>query len=445
LQQISARIERLPLSGFHRRFIVLIALGGWFDLYDLFMMAYVGAALQASHVLTLSQFTSVIAWGFGGMFIGTLGMGLASDRFGRRSVFVFMLLAYSLFTLLGAFSPNPGFLIVSRFFAGIGVGAELVIIDTYVAEMVPRQARGKCLAVAHLIAFTGVPAAALLTNLLVPTHFLFDGWRWVLIVGSAGALATWYVRRRLPESPRWLESVGRNAEASAVLDRIEDEVRRERGEELPALETDFAPQTSGAPFRELFRAPYRRRTLMLIVFQLLQTVGVYGFANWAPTFMLRQGHNLQQSLGYAAWMAALSPFGPAIAVFTSERFERKWTIVVLALAMAICGLIFPLTSTAAALILTGAAITVFSYWFSAIYHMYQAEMFPTRARATGVGFTYCWSRLSTVASTIVIGFLLRRGSFAVFLFMAAAMTGVALVIAIFGPRVNSRPLEEVSC
>jgi putative MFS transporter len=440
---VAARIERLPLCGFHRRFIVLIALGGWFDLYDLFMMAYVGAALQASHFLTLGQFTSVIAWGFGGMFLGTLGMGIASDRFGRRTVFVCMLLAYSFFTLLGAFAPSPGFLIATRFLAGIGVGAELVVIDTFVAEIVPKQARGKYLAIAHLIAFTGVPTAALLTNVLVPTHFLIDGWRWVLIIGSAGALGTWYARRRMPESPRWLESAGRHAEANQILEGIEDEVRRDCGS-LPEAQAESAPQIQSAPFRDLFSPAYRGRTIMMVVFQLLQTVGVYGFANWAPTFLLRQGRNLGQSLALAAWMTVLSPAGPAIAVFTSERFERKWTIVVLALAMAVCGLMFPFASTAATIILTGAALTVLSYWFSAIYHMYQAELFPTRARATGVGFTYCWSRLSTVGSTILIGFLLRRGALAVFLCMSAAMTGVALVIGAFGPRVNSRPLDDVS-
>jgi putative MFS transporter len=354
-----------------------------------------------------------------------------------------MLLAYSFFTLLGAFAPSPGFLIVTRFLAGIGVGAELVVIDTFVAEVVPKQARGKYLAIAHLIAFTGVPTAALLTNLLAPTHFLLDGWRWVLIIGSAGALGTWYSRRRMPESPRWLESAGRHAEANEILTGIEDEVRRECGS-LPEPQAESAPQIRSAPFRELFSPAYRGRTFMMIVFQLLQTVGVYGFANWAPTFLLRQGRNLGQSLALAAWMTVLSPAGPAIAVFTSERFERKWTIVVLALAMAVFGLVFPFASTAAAIILTGAALTVLSYWFSAIYHMYQAELFPTRARATGVGFTYCWSRLSTVGSTILIGLLLRRGALAVFIFMSAAMTGVALVIGAFGPRVNSRPLDDVS-
>jgi MFS transporter, putative metabolite:H+ symporter len=134
---IAARVERLPLCGFHRRFIALISLGGWFDFYDIFMMAYLGAALQDSRFLTLQEFSQVIAAGFCGMFLGTVIFGLGSDYFGRRTSFVFMLLIYSGFTLLGAFAPNARALIVLRALAGVGIGAELVVIDTYVTEMVP--------------------------------------------------------------------------------------------------------------------------------------------------------------------------------------------------------------------------------------------------------------------------------------------------------------------
>ena len=103
---VAARIERLPLSGFHRRFITLISLGGWFDFYDIFMMAYIGAALQHSQMLTLDQFSHMIAAGFSGMFVGTIIFGMGSDYFGRRTSFVLMLLIYSVCTLFGAFAPN---------------------------------------------------------------------------------------------------------------------------------------------------------------------------------------------------------------------------------------------------------------------------------------------------------------------------------------------------
>lgn len=123
LYSIGQRIERLPLTRFHRRFITLVSLGGWFDFYDIYMMAYIGAILQQSGFLSLHQFSQVIGAGFLGMFVGTIVFGMGSDHMGRRSAFITMLLIYSSFTLAGAFAPSAGWLIVLRFFAGIGIGA----------------------------------------------------------------------------------------------------------------------------------------------------------------------------------------------------------------------------------------------------------------------------------------------------------------------------------
>ena len=101
--------------------------------------------------------------------------------------------------------------------AGIGIGAELVVIDTYVSEMVPSRARGRYVAITQLIGFTAIPVAALLARILVPTHWLMNGWRWVMVIGATGALFTWYLRRSLPESPRWLESRGRGEKAERLI------------------------------------------------------------------------------------------------------------------------------------------------------------------------------------------------------------------------------------
>ncbi|HEV2424376.1 MAG TPA: MFS transporter [Terriglobia bacterium] len=456
----AARLERLPLGKFHRRFVVLVSLGCWFDVFDIFMMAYLGAALQSSHFLTLSQFTDLIAAGFLGMFVGTIILGAGSDSFGRRRAFILMLLIYSIFSLAGALAPSARMLLAARVLAGAGIGAEMVVIDTYVSEMVPRRARGRYVAITQLIGFTAIPIAALLARVLVPTHWLMAGWRWVMVIGSAGALFAWFLRRNLPESPRWLESRGRADEAAAVLAALERNAAQESGTPLPQSTADAsfgiaeAGGTTGGgrrvPFRELWKPPYRGRTLMLTVFHLLQTVGFYGFANWAPTFLLRQGHDLRTSLDYGFLIALLSPVGPLLGVLTTERIERKRAIVVLALLVAAAGLAFPgasrlaASSGAVAIVSVGALITVLSYWFSSVLHAYQAELFPTAARATGVGFTYGWSRLSAVLSTLVIGALLARSVNAVFVFMAVAMTGVALVVGAWGPRTNAALLEEIS-
>jgi MFS transporter, putative metabolite:H+ symporter len=299
-------------------------------------------------------------------------------------------------------------------------------------------------AITQLIGFTAIPAAALLARVLVPTHWLMSGWRWVMVIGASGALLTWYLRRRLPESPRWLESRGRTEAAEQAVKLIEERVQAETGGVLPAPQPLPVQTARQVPIRGLWQRPYRGRTSMLIIFHLLQTVGIYGFANWAPTFLLKQGRNLGESLQYTFLIALVSPVGPLLGVLTAERLERKRALVILAVLMALTGLGFPFASRPFRIVLIGGLLTIFSYWFSAVFHAYQAELFPTRARATGVGFTYSWSRLSAVFSTLIIGALLEKGVLAVFIFMASAMFGVALVVAIGGPRTNQIALEEIS-
>jgi len=446
LETIAARIERLPLGRFHRRFIALVSLGGWFDFYDIYMMAYIGATLQNSGFLTLQQFSTVIAAGFLGMFTGTIIFGMGSDRMGRRSAFVAMLLIYSAFTLAGAFAPSAGWLIALRFFAGIGIGAELVVIDTYVSEMVPSGARGRYVAISQTTGFTAVPIVAILVRVLAPTHFLIDGWRWVMVIGSMGAALAWYFRRRLPESPRWLESRGRHAEAERIVAALESESLSgdSRDTTKIPISADGAAQERSS-FAELWRPPYRRRTIMLMIFHALQTIGYYGFANWAPTFLLRRGVSLVHSLEYTMLIALVAPLGPALAVLTSDRLERKWAIVTMALLIAALGLGFAFWSAPVLIVASGALVTLCSNWFSALLHAYQSELFPTRLRATGVGFTYSWSRLSAVFSSLLIGAVLVRGGVgAVFTLLAAAMCGVALIIGLFGPRTNRITLEQLA-
>jgi putative MFS transporter len=442
---IAARIERLPLGPFHRRFITLVSLGNFFDLYDIFIVAYIGAALQQSGFLSLKQFSLFVAAGFLGMFFGTVVFGMGSDRMGRRKAFILLLLIYSAFTFAGAFAPSAGWLIALRFCAGIGIGAEIVVIDTYVTEVVPSYARGRYVAITQVAGFTAVPIAAVLSRLLVPTHFLMSGWRWVMLIGASGALLTWWFRRRLPESPRWLESRARIAEAEAIVAALEagsiSVPSSDKREEKSAVPAQTAERAS---FAELWRPPYLSRTVMLVLFQTLQTIGFYGFANWAPTFLLKRGVSLLHSLEYTLLIAMVSPLGPLLAAWTSDRFERKWTIAILALFVAAFGLGFGNSIAPAPVIAFGALLTLANYWFSAAFHAYQSELFPTRLRATGVGFTYSWSRLSAAFTSLLIGAVLVHGVPAVFALLAAAMILVAGIVGILGPRTNGMVLEELS-
>ncbi|MGH9744400.1 MAG: MFS transporter [Candidatus Acidiferrum sp.] len=482
---IAERIERLPLGGFHRRFIGLVSLGNFFDLYDIFIVAYIGAALQQSGFLSLRQFAFFVAAGFLGMFVGTVVFGMGSDRMGRRSAFILLLLIYSVFTFADAFAVSAAWLIGLRFFAGIGIGAEIVVVDTYVTKVVPSYARGRYVAITQVVGFCAVPVAAVLSRMLVPTHYWISGWRWVMVIGAAGALLTWWFRRKLPESPRWLESRGRLAEADAVMAGLESEsfsIRRS-GERLVTsgekkegkrVYTEITEKTEDAEkkgggdlagrkvaggstedrlesvpppegsFWELWKRPYLSRTVMLVIFQALQTIGFYGFANWAPTFLLKRGVSLLHSLEYTMLIAVVSPIGPLLGAWTSDRLERKWTIVVLALLVAVLGIGFGNSVAPVAVVAFGALLTLANYWFSAAFHAYQTELFPTRLRGTGVGFTYSWSRLSAAFTSILIGAVLVHGVPAVFAMLAVAMGLVAVVVAVMGPRTNRMALEEIS-
>jgi putative MFS transporter len=206
-----------------------------------------------------------------------------------------------------------------------------------------------------------------------------------------------------------------------------------------------ANQVARGRFMEIWSTAYRRRTLMLIVFNMFQTVGFYGFANWVPSFLIKQGIAVTASLGYTFVIAIAAPFGPLLAALVNDRIERKWMIVGSALLVAAFGLVFAGMREAVPLILFGALITLANNVMSFSFHAYQAELYPTRIRALAVGFVYSFSRLSTVFSAFVIAFFLDRfGVVGVFSLIAASMGVVALAIGMFGPRTRNLSLEAIS-
>jgi putative MFS transporter len=459
--QVAARLDRLPVGWFHYRFLALISLGGWFDYYDNFVAATLAAILPRAGVLPPTQpgewisdvglFTAALPLG---MFLGCLFLGLASDYLGRRFGFVAMLLLYSLATLAGGAGYYPltaaagataglWLLLVSRLLAGAGIGAENVVIDAYISEVMPRQIRGRAVALAHAAAFTALPVAGLLARWLAPKESP-EKWWLLLVIGSAGGLFTWYFRRRLPESPRWSATVGRHEEAAAALAGIEAEVELRTGCLLRPVTLEAQEPISQSPFWRIWASAYRGRTIMLMVFHLLQAVGYYGFMHWLVILAEQKGVEFNQALSLNAAASILAPVGPLLGVWSSERWERKWLIVALALAVALGQLWFGWVENGLALLLTAAAVMVGLNWFSAVFHAYQAELFPTEARATGVGFTYAWSRISMVALDLMMPGLIAANVWAAFGLMASALLGVAVLIALFGPLTNARALEDVS-
>jgi putative MFS transporter len=441
---IAARLNRLPPVPTHRTATVIAGIGSFFDLFDIFLAGVLGTVLTQQFHLSRLALPAVLGSSFIGMFFGATLLGRFADRRGRRTAFLVNLGVYSAFTLLGAFAVNAPMLIAFRFLAGIGIGAELPLVDTYLSELLPSRFRGLYTAWAYTLGFLGVPAAGFLGRLLVPrAPFGVSGWRWLFVAGSLGAAIIWILRAKLPESPRWLESVGRMAEAEAITVRMELEAQRLG----PLGPPDPGERASSgrAGFAVLFSDQYRRRTIMLCVFHVFQTVGYYGFGTLVPTVLASKGYSIATSLTFTSLTFIGYPIGSALSLPIIERVDRRWLIVTSAFLMSVFGLGLGFASSATMIVAMGFLYTVASNFFSNGLHIFQAEIFPTFARATASGTAYGLSRLSSGAMPfLLLPVLDRWGSGAMFAVIAAALWIVILDIALFAPPTTGLALEQVS-
>jgi len=452
---IAARLDRLPLTRTIWRLVTLISIGGAFEFYDIFLAGYIAPGLNSGGIFRDSHIGLFGIGGMGffifcsflGMFLGCVAFGPVADRFGRRSIFVTALLWYSGATAIMAFQNTATGLDAWRFIASIGVGLEQVTIDTYLPELVPPAHRGKTFAYYQLVAFSVVPVVALLGWLLVPRTILgLAGWRWVTLAGSAGAVLAWWLRRGLPESPRWLAVHGRSGEAELVVSELERSAIRESGRPLAAPAVRLAvAEAATSGLGDLFRPPFAGRTLVMSVFNLVQTIGFYGFSSWVPTLLIARGIRVTASLQYSFIIAMAAPLGPLVGMFVADKVERKWQLVTAGVCIGGFMLVFAHQTLPAVLIACGVVVTLANNWMSFAFHNYQAELFPTRIRGRAVGFVYGWSRLSAAFAGLAISFFLRTGGTqAVGWFIGCAMAIMVITIGGFGPRTRGRSLEDIS-
>jgi putative MFS transporter len=453
---IGARLDGLGSTRRVWLLVAIISLGGFFEYYEMFATSYVLPGLIHSGMLsaTTKDLFDVrgaaffIASQFFGMFVGTLLLSRIADYAGRRRTFFGAMVFYAFASIGVSLQASAGGLHLWRFITGLGLGVQMITINTLISELVPKYLRGRAFAVNTFLQVLGVPAVATAAWLLVPTRpFGIDGWRWLIASGAVGVIPFLFVRRLIPESPRWLALHGRITEAEAVVDSLEPGFERMRtAPSLPVALDAPAPTLAARPrLAELFGRKYVVRSAMLIVFHICHTVGIYGFQQWAATFLLGRGISLTHSLGYTMVIAYATPFGSLLAISFADRVERKWQIAASAITLGVAGMVFAQASKPILILLSGIVVTMSASILVGAFNVYQAEIFPTRMRAMAVGFVYSWGRLGGVLNGFLIAVTLGRfGVNGVFTLIAGCMAMIVLVIGALGPRTRNRSLEEIS-
>jgi MFS transporter, putative metabolite:H+ symporter len=451
------RLERLPASRYTWRLIFLLSLGAFFEIYDLLMTGYVSPGLILAGIFAegragafgLSDQAAFAAATFSGLFVGTILFGSVADRFGRRTVFTYALLWYAAATLVMGLQSTSEGIFAWRFVAGLGLGVEMITIDTFIAELAHRQSRGQAFAFNQGVMFLSVPTVAALSWALTSrAPFGIQGWRWVVFFPVVAAVVVWWIRREVPESPRWLVQQGRLSDADIIVATMERAIEKEQGGALPEPDATAGDSLDRSErhgeLRQLLRPPLRTLVVLLATFNFFQTIGFYGFGNWVPRLVADQGVSVTDSLQYSAIIALAFPIGPFVFTLFADRFERKWQAVAAALGTASFGLLFTRAREPWTIIAVGVAITLCNNLLSYSYHAYQAEVFPTNIRARAVGFVYSFSRLSTIFTSFLIAYFSSRfGNPGVFAFIAVSMVIAALAIGA-GPRTRGLTLERIS-
>ena len=434
-----ARLDRLPISSFHRRIMWLIGAGMFFDGFNIYIGATVLGAALKSGFSTLGQNAEFVSLTFVGMMLGSFVTGFLGDLRGRRFTYQANLAIFGSASLAAAFAPSMNVLILLQFIIGFGLGAENVVGYSTLAEFVPPASRGRWLGFMTVFVVTGLPVAALLGTLMVPRF----GWRAMFVIGGIGALFVWYLRKALPESPRWLESVGRNDEAEVLLAAIEKEVSRQHSplpEPTVSRLVKHSRELSSLLGPTIFPRMIVGATSLVVINTLL-----YGFVTWLPTFFVQQGLSIARSFRYSLVMALGAPLGSAIGAITADYWGRKPTIVGASLITIAIGSFYPFITRPAILMVVGFSLIVPIYVLVALlFAIYIPELFPTEVRLRASGICNTFGRGAIIFTPFIVVALFRsHGIGGVLVFMIALLIVQIIVVLTLGVEPKKRRLEEI--
>jgi MFS transporter, putative metabolite:H+ symporter len=443
VDDIVARVERLPTSWWQIKARMIVGTATFFDAFDALAIASVLPVVAPLWKLTQPQTGLLISAGFLGQLVGALLFGWFAERHGRMPAMVWSIALFSVMSLVCALAFDYWSLLIFRTIQGIGLGGEVPVAAVFISELAKARGRGRFVLLYELVFPIGLVAASLAGLWVVPRL----GWQYMFVIGALPGLLALVLRRLLPESPRWLAVRGRHAEAEAAMKLIESETQRATGQPLPPPKPVVSTLKKPASLADLFGPLYLRRTLVVWVIWFCAYSVNYGLAIWLPTvyrtiFKLP----LEQSLSYGLITQAVGLLGTLICALVIDHVGRRlwFACSFAAAALALAALAMYPTPTAEQVL---ACMTIAYFFISSVnigVYLYTPELYPTRVRAVAVGTATAWLRFASIIGPTVVGTMIASGLPAVFLTFATVAGLAAAITAMFAVETKGRVLEEAS-
>lgn len=448
MSNVAARLERLPLAGFHRRLLLIGGLGYMFDGLDSSSLAFLLPVVSKLWRLTSAQTGLVASSTYIGYFFGAFLSGVLADVIGRRRIMMSALAIYCAASMASATAHDWHTFFALRMLAGFGSGAETVVIAPFLAEFVPRRYRGMfCGALVGFMSFGYLSSSIL--GYTVVRNFA-DGWRYLAVLTSLPVVMLLWWRRTLPESPRWLESRGRSAEADSIVRAIESRYEQEGIALSPPRSPGAIPaaaQGGGSALQNVLTLFSRRLVGTTAVSWLMWfsvAFAYYSFFSWIPSLLVKEGLTLTKSFGYSIAIYGAQIPGYFSAAWLNERIGRKGVVASYMTLGGLAAIALAFSHTGAQITVAGVCLSFFMNGAFAGVYAYTPEVFPTAVRTTGTGSSSSFGRIGSVSAPILVGLVYPAfGFFGVFAMTTTVLLAGACVVFFLGIETRNRSLEDI--
>lgn len=460
---IPARLDRLPWGRFHSLVVVALGVTWILDGLEVTIAGSIAVALKEDPAMAFSDSDIGLAASvyLAGAVLGALFFGWLTDRWGRKKLFFITLAVYLIATGLTAFSWNLWSFCLFRFFTGAGIGGEYAAINSTIQELIPARFRGWTDLTINGSFWIGAAMGAIGAIFLLDPE-LFDigtGWRLAFFIGAALALIILFMRYWLPESPRWLVTHGRSAQAQTIVHGIEQSFR-DRAVHIPEYEAGRIAlrARSHTPMREVLHALFvlhRTRSMVGLVMMASQAF-FYNAIFFTYALVLTRFYGVQaKDIGWFILPLALGNFlGPLLLGRLFDTLGRRpmiiFTYTISGVLLGLAGYLFVAEKLdASQLTISWTVIFFFASAAASSAYLTVSETFPLEVRALAIAVFYAFGTgIGGVAAPYVFGRLVETGSreavFAGYLFGAALMLIAAIFVYFFAVAAERKPLEEVA-